>query len=105
MHEFNILDYKQKYKLNLGTKEITNARQIEEEQSNVDALHSAIAFFAYDKPGEEVKSPDFFAKVKEFGGTGSNSTWGKYLKKVGVKSRYSLGVAHYDFSEIEMEMK
>lgn len=101
-HEFDIMDYKRRYKLNIGTKEITTAEQVEQERQNIGAIYQTIEYFQYERPGERIKSTDFAEKLAEHGCDLPGITWGKYLKRMGVPSSKTHGVAKYDFSTINL---
>ena len=101
--EHDIIASKQKYRLNLGVKEITTREQIEEQERNNNALYSAIEHFQFEQPGVKIKSTDFSAKLRELGCNLPQTTWGKALKDIGVKSTKYQGVSRYEFGDIEYE--
>ena len=104
LHDFNILDYKRKYKLNLETKEITDASKIEEEQRNRGALHQTIEYFIYNNPEDtRVKPDDFWAMANKLGYSGINTTWGRYLKSLGVKFKGAGNYSYYVFDGVNID--
>jgi len=96
------MQYKRKYKLNIGAKEITTAEQLEEEKCNIGAIYQAIEHFQFERPGERINSTDFAEKVAEYGCKIPGTVWGKYLKRLGVPSSKTHGVSKYDFSNINI---
>lgn len=101
VHEFDILEYKRKYKLNLDTKVITerdNRADINEQR-----LRETLEYFLYNNPGERVLTRDFWDMARSLGYTGdAKPIGGQYIKALGVKQSGAGNYSRYDLSGVTL---
>jgi len=97
-HEFNIIEYKRKYKLNLEAVEITDAGKVEKEGKDIEALHAAIEYFSYkDADNPRAKQDEFWDVAENLGFKGHRNRAGIYLKSAGVRLTGAGEYKYYHF--------